>query len=60
MSSIFLFYAATVTIGLLILFFTLVETKNMSIEQIQAALTSAASPGDSAPGEVPQGEGTSG
>lgn len=58
MSSIFLFYAATVTVGLLILFFTLVETKNMSIEQIQAALTSGASPRDSAPPEVPKREGT--
>lgn len=39
MSSIFLFYATTVLIGLLILFFTLKETKNMSIEEIQAALS---------------------
>ncbi len=38
MSSIFLFYAATVAIGLVILFFTLKETKNMSIEEIQMAL----------------------
>ncbi len=40
MASIFLFYAATVAIGLLILFFTLKETKNMSIEEIQLALVS--------------------
>lgn len=38
MSSIFLFYAATVFIGLVILFFTLKETKNMSIEEVQIAL----------------------
>lgn len=38
MSSIFLFYAATVLVGLVILFFTLKETKNMSIEEIQLAL----------------------
>ena len=38
MSSIFLFYAATVAIGLVILFFTLKETKNMSIEQIEESL----------------------
>ena len=38
MSSIFLFYAATVLIGLVILFFTLKETKNMSIEEVQVAL----------------------
>ncbi|WP_442512142.1 MFS transporter [Novipirellula sp. SH528] len=40
MASIFLFYAATVAIGLVILFFTLKETKNMSIEEIQLALVS--------------------
>ena len=40
MSSIFLFYASTVAIGLAILFFTLKETKNMSIEEIQLALSS--------------------
>lgn len=34
----FLFYAGTVFIGLLILFFTLKETKNLSIEEIQEAL----------------------
>ncbi len=34
----FLFYAGTVSIGLLILFFTLPETKNMSIEEIQLAM----------------------
>jgi len=39
MSSIFLFYASTVLIGLLILCFTLKETKNMSIEEIQEALS---------------------
>ncbi|QDS98492.1 MFS transporter [Adhaeretor mobilis] len=39
MSFTFLFYAGTVAIGLVILFFTLKETKNMSIEEIQAALT---------------------
>ena len=38
MGSIFLFYAGTVTVGLAILFFTLRETKNMSIEAIQEAL----------------------
>ncbi len=38
MSSIFLFYAATVLVGLVILFFTLKETKNMSIEEIEIAL----------------------
>lgn len=42
MSSIFLFYAATVAVGLVILFFTLKETKNMSIEEIQEALASNA------------------
>ena len=41
MSSIFLFYAATVGIGLGILFFTLKETKNMSIEEIQASMSMA-------------------
>mgnify|MGYP002624936873 FL=1 len=40
MSSIFLSYAATVAVGLVILFFTLVETKNMSIEEIESALAS--------------------
>jgi sugar porter (SP) family MFS transporter len=40
MSSIFLFYGATVAVGLAILFFTLKETKNMSIEEIQIALSS--------------------
>lgn len=39
MSSIFLFYAATVAVGLVILFFTLRETRNMSIEEIQETLT---------------------
>lgn len=39
MSSILLFYAATVAIGLVIMFLTLVETKNMSIEEIQAKLS---------------------
>ena len=34
MSSIFLFYAATGLVGLVILFFSLKETKNMSIEEI--------------------------
>lgn len=38
MTNVFLFYAATVLIGLVILFFTLKETKNMSIEEIQTAL----------------------
>jgi SP family arabinose:H+ symporter-like MFS transporter len=37
-SSIFLFYAITVGLGLVILYFYLVETKNMSIEEIQLAL----------------------
>ena len=40
MSSIFLSYAATVAVGLVILYFTLVETKNMSIEEIESALAS--------------------
>ncbi len=40
MSTIFLFYAGTVAVGLVILFFTLKETKNMSIEEIQLALIS--------------------
>lgn len=35
---VFLFYAVTVAIGLVILYFYLPETKNMSIEEIQAAL----------------------
>ena len=34
-STIFLFYASTVAIGLVILYFYLPETKNMSIEKIQ-------------------------
>ena len=34
----FLFYAGTVTIGLIILYFTLPETKNMTIEEIQVAM----------------------
>lgn len=38
MSAIFLCYGAVVAVGLVILFFTLKETKNMSIEEIQAAL----------------------
>lgn len=38
-SAIFLFYAVTVAIGLVILFFKLPETKNMSIEEIQLKLT---------------------
>ncbi|QDV66062.1 MFS transporter [Crateriforma conspicua] len=38
MTSIFLFYAGTVLVGLVILFFTLVETKNMSIEEIERTL----------------------
>lgn len=37
-SSVFLFYAATVAIGLLILYRYLPETKNMSIEEIQASI----------------------
>ncbi len=40
MSSIFLVYATTVFVGLVILFFTLKETKNMTIEEIQASLAS--------------------
>ncbi|GAA5510830.1 MFS transporter [Novipirellula caenicola] len=43
MSAVFLFYAATVFAGLMVLFFTLKETKNMSIEEIQDALQSRAS-----------------
>ncbi len=46
MSTIFLFYAATVAVGLVILFFTLKETKNMSIEEIQLALTGKAQKGE--------------
>ncbi|MCM2371165.1 MFS transporter [Aporhodopirellula aestuarii] len=38
MTAVFLFYAGTVFVGLVILFFTLKETKNMSIEEIQTAL----------------------
>ncbi|WP_404309830.1 MFS transporter [Neorhodopirellula lusitana] len=38
MTAVFLFYAGTVFIGLVILFFTLIETKNMSIEEIQVAM----------------------
>jgi sugar porter (SP) family MFS transporter len=38
MSAIFLCYGALVAAGLVILFFALKETKNMSIEEIQAAL----------------------
>ena len=37
-SSTFLFYAVTVGIGLVILYFFLVETKNMTIEEIQLAM----------------------
>lgn len=37
-SAIFLFYAATVAIGLVILYFFLPETKNMTIEEIQLAM----------------------
>lgn len=40
MSSIFLFYAATVLVGMVILFFTLKQTKNLSMEEIQASLQS--------------------
>ncbi|EMI52547.1 MFS transporter [Rhodopirellula sallentina] len=40
MTTIFLSYAATVGVGLAILYFTLVETKNLSIEEIQAKLSS--------------------
>ena len=39
-SSIFLFYAITVAIGLVILYRFLPETKNMSIEEIEASLIS--------------------
>ncbi|CAA6690687.1 MULTISPECIES: MFS transporter [unclassified Lentimonas] len=39
MSPIFLCYAVTVAVGLVVLFFTLKETKNMTIEEIQAALS---------------------
>ncbi|MEX0331079.1 MAG: MFS transporter [Puniceicoccaceae bacterium] len=38
MSTILLFYAVTVAVGMTILFFTLIETKNMSIEEIQEAM----------------------
>jgi MFS family permease len=37
-TAIFLFYASMVTIGMIILWFYLVETKNMTIEEIQALL----------------------
>ena len=37
-SNTFLFYAVTVSIGLIILYFTLPETKNMTIEEIQLAM----------------------
>ncbi|WP_396633401.1 sugar porter family MFS transporter [Maribacter sp. R86514] len=37
-SAIFLFYAATVTVGVIIIWRYLKETKNMSIEEIQLAL----------------------
>ncbi|QDT69065.1 putative metabolite transport protein CsbC [Planctomycetes bacterium MalM25] len=40
MSSIFLGYAAVVSLGLVILFFTLPETKNLTIEEVQAKLSS--------------------
>ncbi len=40
MSSIFLTYGIVVGLGLLVLIFTLKETKNMSIEEIEAALRS--------------------
>lgn len=39
MSTIFLFYASTVSVGLLVMFFTLKETKGMSIEEIEASYT---------------------
>lgn len=39
-SSVFLFYAATVAIGLVILYRYLPETKSMSIEEIQASMAS--------------------
>ena len=39
MSTIFLSYGTTVLIGLVILFFTLKETKNMSIEEVQKSLS---------------------
>lgn len=39
-SSIFLFYATTVAVGLIILYFYLPETKNMSIENIQKKINS--------------------
>ena len=38
MSTIFLSYAAVVSVGLIILFFTLKETKGLSIEEIQEKL----------------------
>jgi len=40
-SAIFLFYAVTVAIGLVILFFYLPETKNMSIEKIQKKISAS-------------------
>ncbi|WP_083905003.1 sugar porter family MFS transporter [Rhodopirellula sp. SWK7] len=42
MTSVFLFYAGTVFAGLVILFFTLKETKNMSIEEIEKTLRTKA------------------
>lgn len=39
-TSIFLFYAGTVVVGLVILFFTLRETKGISIEEFQDSLAS--------------------
>lgn len=42
MSSILLFYAGTVAVGFVILLFTLKETKNLSIEEIQKALQGSA------------------
>ncbi len=40
MSTIFLFYAATVLVGLVIMFFTLKETKGLSLEEIQESYSS--------------------
>ncbi|MBU2945855.1 MFS transporter [Zobellia uliginosa] len=43
-SSTLLFYAITVSIGLVILYFYLKETKNMTIEEVQLALSSRRKP----------------
>lgn len=44
MSAIFLSYAGAVLIGLVVLFFTLPETKNLTIEEVQASLSRGTKP----------------